>query len=96
VEGKIFFIDARVFLFAMSFRDIKTKFMDEPPPAITYTNTIYTYLHNHPTNLQEIPEDALAAAGISRRWDFPGYLPVFRIGEKVSFSSLIDALTFVC
>jgi hypothetical protein len=76
----------------MPFRDFKVTFKDEPPQPITYNNTTYTYLHNHPTDLQDIPEDALAAAGISRRWDFPSYCPVFRIEGKGEFNNLVVRL----
>jgi hypothetical protein len=66
----------------MSFRDIKEKFRGDPTKAITYKNTTYTFLHSHPTDLHAISEDTLAAAGISRKWDFPGFHPVFRAGDK--------------
>jgi hypothetical protein len=81
-KESFFHINAQIFLFMMSFRDIKEKFRDDPPKPITYNNTTYTYLHIHPTNLQAILEDALAAAGISRRWRFLGFRPPFRAGGK--------------
>jgi hypothetical protein len=81
-KESFFYINAGVFPFQMSFRDIKEKFRDDPPPVISYTNSVYHYLTTHITDLQEICEDALVAAGMSRRWEFPGNRPVFTVDGK--------------
>jgi hypothetical protein len=85
-KESFFYINAGIFPFQMSFRDIREKFKDDPPPPIAYTNSAYHHLTKHITNLQDIPEDALAAAGMSRKWEFTGFRPVFSFfHQKFSF-----------
>jgi hypothetical protein len=43
-KESFFYINARIFPITMSFRDIKLKFKDDPPPTVAYANTIYNYL----------------------------------------------------
>jgi hypothetical protein len=50
-KESFFFINARIFPFRMSFRDIKEKFKDDLPPSLAYTNTTYSYLCKIPTGL---------------------------------------------
>jgi hypothetical protein len=78
----------------MSFRDIKEKFKDDPPPPLAYNNTTYSHLCKFPTDLQDILEVALASVGMSRRWDSPGFRPVFGLDGKGKFSTL-SVLYFV-
>jgi hypothetical protein len=81
-KESFFYINVGIFPYAMTFRDIMVKLKDDPPPTISYTNTIYTYMCKTPTDPQEIPEDALAAARISRQWDSPDFRLVFNIDGK--------------
>jgi hypothetical protein len=67
-------------------RHYKLHITHDSPSLLAYTNSIYSYLHKTPNDLQEISEDALAATGISRQWDSPGYRSVFSIGGKGKFS----------
>jgi hypothetical protein len=85
-KESFFFINVGIFPFEMSFRDIEENFKDDPPPPLAYTNTTYSHLCKFPTGLQDIPEDALAAVGMSCRWEFPGFRPVFGVGGKGEFS----------
>lgn len=85
-RSKFFFVDAGVMPGDMVLRLNEEKVFDEAPLKQEFESAEYLYLVKHASDIQPLPEHALVALRMSRRWSEPGFRPSYQRKGGGSFS----------